>query len=171
MQENQSFKNAIDSAYTRYENDKSVSPMILYKELGMYADMVEAYQKNFSDVHVVLYDNFIENTTKEVKKVFNFLGVEDEKVNTKKVVNSGGKKWKSSFMKNLLMGNNLFKIIFKLLFPAKLRFLVKETIKKIFMEKADEMDNDVKNELLHYFKADIQKLEKLINKNLSEWKK
>ena len=38
MQENQSFKNAIDSAYTRYENDKSVSPMILYKELGMYAD-------------------------------------------------------------------------------------------------------------------------------------
>ena len=79
MQENQSFKNAIDSAYIRYENDKSASPMILYKELGKYADMVEAYQKSFSNVHVVLYDNFIENTTKEVKKVFDFLGVKDEK--------------------------------------------------------------------------------------------
>ena len=120
---------------------------------------------------MLLYDNFIENTTKEVKKVFNFLGVEDEKVNTKKVVNSGGKKWKSSFMKNILMGNNLFKRIFKILFPTKLRYLVKETIKRIFTEKADEIDNDVKNELLLYFKADIQKLEKLINKNLSEWKK
>ena len=171
MQENQSFKNAIDSAYNRYENDKSVSPMILYKELGKYSDMVEAYHKSFSHIHVVLYDDFVKNTKKEVKKVFDFLGVADEEVDTKKALNSGGKKWKSSFMKNLLMGNNLFKIIFKLLFPAKLRFLVKETIKKIFMEKADEMDNDVKNELLHYFKADIQKLEKLINKNLSEWKK
>tara|TARA_B110000008_G_scaffold119790_1_gene122490 strand:- start:497 stop:1012 length:516 start_codon:yes stop_codon:yes gene_type:complete len=171
MQENQSFKNAIDSAYIRYKNDKSASPMILYKELGKYADMVDAYQKNFSNVHVVLYDNFIENTTKEVKKVFDFLGVKDEKVNTKKLVNSGGKKWKSSFMKNVLMGNNLFKRIFKILFPTKFRFLVKETIKRIFTDKADDIDNDVRNELLLYFKSDIQKLEKLINKNLSAWKK
>ena len=133
--------------------------------------MVEAYQKNFTNVHVVLYDNFIENTTQEVNKVFDFLGVEGEKVNTKKVVNSGGKKWKSSFIKQILMGNNLFKRIFKILFPTKLRFLLKEMLKNIFMVKADEIDDDVKKELLLYFKEDIKKLEKLINKNLSEWKK
>jgi len=171
MQENQSFKDAIDSSYTRYENDISVSPMILYKEFGKYADMVEAYQKNFTNVHVVLYDDFIENTTQEVKKVFDFLGVEGEKVNTKKVVNSGGKKWKSLFIKQILMGNNLFKRIFKILFPTKLRFLLKEMLKNIFMVKVDEIDDDVKNELLLYFKEDIQRLENLINKNLSEWKK
>ena len=74
-------------------------------------------------------------------------------------------------MKNVLMGNNLFKRICKILFPTKFRFLVKETIKRIFTDKADDIDNDVRNELLLYFKSDIQKLEKLINKNLSAWKK
>ena len=63
------------------------------------------------------------------------------------------------------MGNNLFKRIFKILFPTKLRFLLKEMLKNIFMVKADEIDDDVKKELLLYFKEDIKKLEKLINKN------
>ena len=44
-QENQSFRKALTSAQLRYNKDKNLSPMILYKELGMYYQMVRAYSQ------------------------------------------------------------------------------------------------------------------------------
>lgn len=171
MQENKSFKEAIDSAMTRYKNNKFVSPMILYKELGLYAKMVEAYQKNFSNVHIILFDDFIRDASEEVKKVFKFLGVSTEEVNTRDVINAGGKKWKSSLMKRLIMGDNELKRVFKTLFPNNFRVYIKECIKKSFTAKAGEMDDLVKDELRTYFKEDILKLERLIDRDLSIWQK
>ena len=75
MQENQSFELAIENAFERYSADERLSPMILYKELGNYTDMVKAYKESFSNVHVVLYDDFISNTEKEVLNVFGKLNI------------------------------------------------------------------------------------------------
>jgi hypothetical protein len=170
-QENQSFELAIENAFERYSDDERLSPMILYKELGNYTDMVKAYKESFSNVHVVLYDDFISNTEKEVLNVFDFLSLEIEKVNTKEVVNAGGKKWNSSIVKNILMGNNIVKVLFKNVFPRSFRFLIKETIKKIFISKADVIDENTRKNLQLYYKDDIIELEKVINKDLSSWKK
>jgi hypothetical protein len=171
MQENQSFELAIENAFERYSADERLSPMILYKELGNYTDMVKAYKESFSNVHVVLYDDFISNTEKEVLNVFDFLSLDIEKVNTKEVVNAGGKKWNSSIVKNILMGNNIVKGLFKNVFPRSFRFLIKETIKKIFISKADVIDENTRKNLQLYYKDDIIELEKVINKDLSSWKK
>ena len=171
IQENKSFKEAIDSAMIRYKNNKFVSPMILYKELGLYAKMVEAYQKNFSNVHIILFDDFISDASEEVKKVFKFLGVTNEEVNTSEVINAGGKRWKSSLIKRVIMGDNKLKRVFKILFPNNFRFYMKEFIKKLFTAKAGEIDDLVKYELRAYFKDDILKLERLIDRDLSIWQK
>jgi len=171
MQENKSFKEAIDSAITRYKNNKFVSPMILYKELGLYAKMVEAYQKNFSNVHIILFDDFISDASKEVKKVFKFLGVTTEEVNTREVINAGGKRWRSSLIKKVIMGDNKLKRVFKILFPNNFRFYIKECVKNLFTAKAGEIDDLVKDELRVYFKEDILKLERLIDRDLSLWQK
>ncbi len=171
MQENKSFKEAIDSAMIRYKNNKFVSPMILYKELGLYAKMVEAYQKNFSNVHIILFDDFISDASKEVKKVFKFLGVTTEEVNTREVINAGGKRWRSSLIKKVIMGDNKLKRVFKILFPNNFRFYIKECVKNLFTAKAGEIDDLVKDELRVYFKEDILKLERLIDRDLSLWQK
>lgn len=171
IQENKSFKEAIDSAMTRYKNNKFVSPMILYKELGLYAKMVEAYQKNFSNVHIILFDDFISDTSKEVKKVFKFLGVTTEEVNTREVINAGGKRWRSSLIKRVIMGDNKLKRCFKILLPNNFRFYIKECVKNLFTAEAGEIDDLVKDELRVYFKEDILKLERLIGRDLSIWQK
>ena len=58
-QENQPFKEALFNAQKRFDKDETLSPMILYKELGLYYKMVKAYMQNFKDVHLILYDDFI----------------------------------------------------------------------------------------------------------------
>ena len=170
-QENQNFKDALVNSRIRFNKDDTISPMILYKELGLYFDMVKSYMRSFSNVHVVIYDDFIKQTNIEVQKVFDFLNVNNYQINTNKIINAGGKKWDSGIMKNLLMGDNFLKNGIKILFPQNLRTFFKQELTKLFTSKAKNMSNSIKKELLQYYKKDIQSLEKLINKDLSKWQR
>ena len=170
-QENQNFKDALVNSSIRFNKDDTISPMILYKELGLYFDMVKSYMRSFSNVHVVIYDDFIKQTNIEVQRVFDFLNVNNYQINTNKIINAGGKKWDSGIMKNLLMGDNFLKNGMKILFPQNLRTFFKQELTKLFTSKAKNMSNSIKKELLQYYKKDIQSLEKLINKDLSKWQR
>ena len=171
-QENQSFKEALLNAKTRFDNDENLSPMILYKELGLYYNMVKAYVQNFTDVHFIIYDDFIKQTDLEVKRVFNFLNVDQKiKINTNIIINAGGMKWDSKVMKNLLMGEGYLKTLFRIFVSKKTRIFIKEKLTSIFTSKAEKMDISIKQDLFDYYKRDIQLLEGLINKDLSKWMK
>ena len=170
-QENQNFKDALVNSRIRFNKDDTISPMILYKELGLYFDMVKSYMRSFSNVHVVIYDDFIKQTNIEVQRVFDFLNVNNYQINTNKIINAGGKKWDSGIIKNLLMGDNFLKNGIKILFPQNLRTFFKQELTKLFTSKAKNMSNSIKKELLQYYKKDIQSLEKLINKDLSKWQR
>ena len=169
-QENQIFKDALINARKRFDKDKSLSPMILYKELGLYYKMVKAYMDSFKDVHIVLYDDFILQTDLEVRKVFDFLNITiTNDINTNKVINSGGKKWDSMFMKNLLMGEGGIKKILRIFLSKRVRVNIKKRLTNSFTSKADKINESIKKELLDYYQKDIQLLEKLIVKDLSKW--
>jgi len=171
-QENQTFKEALINARKRFDKDKTLSPMILYKELGLYYKMVKAYMENFKDVHVILYDDFVLQTDLEVRRAFDFLNIiNTNEINTDKVINSGGKKWNSRLMKDLLMGEGGMKKILKFLLPKKVRVNIKERLTNSFTSKADKINDSIKKELLDYYQKDIQLLEKLIAKDLSKWMK
>ena len=170
-QENQNFKDALVNSRIRFNKDDTISPMILYKELGLYFDMVKSYMRSFSNVHVVIYDDFIKQTNIEVQRVFDFLNVNNYQINTNKIINAGGKKWDSGIMKNLLMGDNFLKNGIKILFPQNLRTFFKQELTKLFTSKAKNMSDSIKKELLQYYTKDIQSLEKLINKDLSKWQR
>ena len=171
-QENQPFKEALINARERFDKDETLSPMILYKELGLYYKMVKAYMENFKDVHVILYDDFVLQTDLEVSRVFDFLNIiNTNEINTDKVINSGGKKWNSMLMKDLLMGEGGMKKILKFLLPKKVRETIKERLTNSFTSKADKINESIKKELLDYYQKDIQLLEKLITKDLSKWMK
>ena len=134
-QENQNFKDALVNSSIRFNKDDTISPMILYKELGLYFDMVKSYIRSFSNVHVVIYDDFIKQTNIEVQRVFDFLNVNNYQINTNKIINAGGKKWDSGIMKNLLMGDNFLKNGIKILFPQNLRTFFKQELNKLFTSK------------------------------------
>jgi len=170
-QENQSFKEALINARERFDKDETLSPMILYKELGLYYEMVKDYMESFKDVHIVLYDDFILQTDLEVTRVFDFLNINIININTNKIINSGGKQWNSKFMKKLLMGEGSMKNILKMLLPKKVRVSIKNGLISSFTSNADLINQSIKKELLDYYQNDIHLLEKLINKDLSKWMK
>ena len=170
LQENQSFKEALINARPRFDNDETLSPMILYKELGLYYEMVKDYMQNFKNVHIVLYDDFILQTDLEVTNVLDFLNITNTNtINTKTIINSGGRKWDSKFVKNLLMIDSVLKNILRIIIPKKIRLSIKNRLIVSFTSKADSINKSIKKELLDYYYKDIQLLEKLINKDLSKW--
>jgi hypothetical protein len=172
LQENQSFNEALINARPRFDNDETLSPMILYKELGMYYKMVKDYMQNFKYVHIVIYDDFILQTDREVNKVLDFLNINTiTNINTSTIINSGGRKWDSKFVKKLLMVDSIFKKILKIIIPKKIRVNIKNRLVQSFTSKADLINKTTKKELLDYYYKDIHLLEKLINKDLSKWLK
>jgi len=170
LQENQTFKEALINSRLRFDKDENLSPMILYKELGLYYKMVKDYMENFKDVHIVLYDDFILQTDLEVTKVFDFLNIKStNKINTNNIINSGGRKWNSKFIKKLLMIDGILKKTLKIMLPKKLRLSIRNSLIRIFTSKADAINLSTKKELLDYYQKDIYLLEKLINRDLSKW--
>ena len=169
-QENQSFKQALETSKERYDNNETLSPMILYKELGLYYEMVKSYIKNFKNVHIVLYDDFIMQTDTEVSRVFHFLNVNiDRPINTSRVINSGGMQWRSRLAKDFVMKDWRGKKMLRLLLPEFVRINLKEFLKNSFTRKADCLNESIRKELKAYYQEDIQLLEKLINKDLKKW--
>ena len=56
------------------------------------------------------YDDFIMKTDIEVKRVFDFLNIDNTiEIDTNKIINPGGKQWDSRIMKDLLMGEGSMK--------------------------------------------------------------
>ena len=126
--------------------------------------------ENFKSVHLIFYDDFILQTNLEVRRVFDFLNISNtNEINTNKVLNSGGKKWNSRVMKDLLMGQGGIKKFLRIVLPKNLRVNIKKILINSFTSKADEINESTKKELLDYYQKDIQLLEKLINKDLSKW--
>ena len=58
-QENQTFKEALMNARERFDKDETLSPMILYKELGLYYKMVKDYVNG--NLNLKIIDAFVEN--------------------------------------------------------------------------------------------------------------
>ena len=73
----------------------------------MYHDMVKSYQENFSNVHVIIYDDFRDDTENEMKKIYQFLGISDNAdidYVTRHKLDWREKDGNTSFMKNYSMG-------------------------------------------------------------------
>ena len=170
QQENQTFEESLNYSIERYNKDDTSSPMILYKELGMYYKMVKAYIDNFKDVHVILYDDFILQPEKEVQRAFKFLdiGVFHD-INTSQVINAGGNKWDSKCMKDLLVKESLLKKFLRVFMKENMRINIKTLLTNIFTSRANDINELTRKQLITYYKHDIQLLEGLINKDLNKW--
>ena len=51
-------------------------PFFNYKDQGLYYNQVRAYIKEFTEVHILLFDEFICNPKSTLKGVFEFLNVD-----------------------------------------------------------------------------------------------
>ena len=78
VKEQLSFEEALEIEHERLELDPTLTPMVMYKDMGLYCNMVKAYLDNFENVHIIMYEDFKNDTAKEVKKTLEFLGLDSK---------------------------------------------------------------------------------------------
>ena len=112
LQENHSFEEALKLEEERMNKDSSLTPMAMYKGMGLYYKMVRAYKENFRNTHTIFYEDFRDDTKREVQQIFKFLGVSlSPNIDFTSRYNVGGKRWESQVMKNIFLKDCYLKIV------------------------------------------------------------
>ena len=169
--EQQTFEYSLQIEKGRLTQDRNLTPMVMYKEMGMYYNMVKAYLDSFKDVHIILHEDFNFSTSKVVKEVFQFLDVdENQKINSDIRYNVGGKTWSNSTLKKVFVTESKLKTVMKKIAPEKARKTIRDILTRPFIKKIS-MEKKTREDLIRYFRKDIKKLAILINKDLTDWTK
>tara|TARA_B100000795_G_scaffold195831_1_gene149962 strand:- start:257 stop:1165 length:909 start_codon:yes stop_codon:yes gene_type:complete len=166
-----SFEEALKIEKNRLENNTALTPMVMYKDMGLYHDMVSAYINNFKNIHVIMYEDFQYNTNEVVKQTLAFLGVlRGGKIDTDSIHNVGGKSWRFSFLKQFFMKDNFIKKGLRVIFSKTLRKKFRVFLEYLLQKKVKPMRPETKKDLISFFRHDVEKLEKLLNVDLKNWK-
>ncbi|MAR39693.1 MAG: hypothetical protein CMD22_03250 [Flavobacteriales bacterium] len=172
FKEQHSFEEALEIEEGRLDRNPELTPMVMYKEMGMYSKMVQAYKNAFENVHIILYEDFRDNTKEEIMKTFTFLELsKDENIDFITQHNVGGKRWKNNHIKYIFMNQNPIKSILKILIPNKIRASLRKKLVNISTNKVEEMNDQTREKLNSIFKEDVQKLSKIINRDVTHWTK
>ena len=172
LKEKNSFEEALKIEKGRMNKESSLTPMVMYREMGLYHDMVRAYKENFKNVHIIFYEDFRDDTEGEIKKIFKFLEL-SLSVNIDFVSrhNVGGKRWKNEKMKHVFMKNNPLKSALKKAIPKSLRKGVRDKLISASTNKVAPMKENTRVKLNEFFKEDVKKLSDLLNRDLTHWTK
>ena len=136
-----------------------------YSKLGYYHDQVKSYMENFKNTKVILFEDLINNTSDVMTDLYYFLGVDyNFKNQSYKVHNQSSfsiiptSRYLKGFLKNQKRVNAFKKLKHKNLIPKKL-YQIKEDL---ITEKDIMLLKNLYNE-------DIKKLQKLIDRDLTNW--
>jgi hypothetical protein len=160
-----SFEEALASEASRIE--KNYLPLYRYIDQGMYADQVEAYLKNFSNVHILLFDDLIQNRLESIQRIYKFLNVDAQYIpdNIENIFNESGSP-KSKFLQQFIYNDSHIKLVIKNLVPKN----IKTRLKKLNLKKAT-MKNETREFLKAHYKEDILLTQSIIKRDLSSWLK
>ena len=172
FKEQNSFEEALKIEEGRMGKESSLTPMVMYKNMGLYHDMVRAYKEGFKNAHIIFYEDFIDDTEEEIKKLFNFLGLSfTNNIDFISRHNVGGKRWKNEKMKYIFMKNNILKSALKKFIPKFLRKGIRDKLISASTDKVAPMKKHTRIMLNAFFKDDVKKLSTLLNKDLTHWTK
>ena len=123
---------------------------------------------NESQLHFILYDDFKNNTLSEMQKVYRFLGVDNSFVPEIKPINANKRIMSRTFQKLHYHANHYF--FSKFLHDEDLTslnsFLLKINTKYFEREPLKE---GFENRLKKMLKPEIEKLSKILDRDLSHW--
>lgn len=175
-------RNPIDRAYSGYQMEvrskrlqgplppKSFNENERWIKTSFYFNNLKRYFDNFSSsqIQVFIFEDMVSDVLGTVKEIFQFLEVDDAFVPSITVKNSGGV-IKHKQLHKLLRDRRSFRII-KPFIPYRLRTIV-HNLRNKCREKAPPLPKEMREQLAELYRADIERLEELLNKDLSIWRK
>jgi len=161
------FLKAIEKDYNQKE--KGWGKSHLYIELGLYYEQIKRYLDTFpkEQVKIMFFDDLKKDSKKFMNEIFEYLDLNPIELDTNKRYN------KAQLPKNRLI-YNLAKNIYSYELVKKLipGFISKKIKNKLMTDKDLPKLTERERKILYdkYFKEDIDKLERLINYDLTMWK-
>ena len=169
--ENLSFEEAIESSEYRYHNQMDITPDTRYLYIGEYYCQVQAFIEKFKEnVHIIFYDDYVNNIDLCLDNVFDFLEIEKMKIDTSKRHMQGGWIFKYRFMRDFLIPGNRLKFLIKNILPnRRLRKWLRKRIMNISTVKSPELSIAMRDKLRNYYREDILNLGRLLDRDLGSW--
>lgn len=161
-----SFKEGLLEESNRIKNNYDW--MWHYKSGSLYSSGIENFQKNFQNVLVILNEDLKNNPEFTIRKVFKFLDVSNNFIPDMKIQYSPSGQPRNILIKLITSRTNNLSKLRKLVIDIIPRERL-EIISKRFFNKSD-IDERIALELRQFFRNDIEKTEKLIQRDLTSWK-
>ncbi len=169
--ENLSFKDSIKIESDRLKNNWSST--FAYIDQGMYYKQIKAYKESFSNVHFIIFEEFIKNPKNHLKNIYDFLDVDNRfENNFLKNYNKSGVPLNRS-VHNFLMHDNFFKKIIRLVFmpfgmKTKLR-QINRFFRNLNQVKNFRLRNDEYEILNEIYKNEISKIKNYLKLKDDVW--
>ena len=143
---------------------------LFYSETVRYAEQVERYFARFGreNVHIILYDDFRADLPGTYRKLLRFLGVSEDFTPEFAVVNPN-KRARSALLRNFVQEPpESIKRLSRVFFPRSLRQRVMKGLDRanVRYEARAPLDLELKRELEHRFAPEVEKLERLLGRDL-----
>jgi hypothetical protein len=169
--EKECFINALKLEEKRLNNNWS--SLYAYVNQGMYLNQIDLYLKEFKNVHIIIFEEFIQNPELELKKMYSFLGVDPNFVFDLKAKRNVSGVPRFQILHNLIIRKSPLKS-----FVLKLAgiFFMKDRLRNLAV-KARKINQSKKlvisDEELIYIRTnynfEIEKIEKKIGRNINHW--
>ena len=169
--EDLSFQEAIAKSEERYHQNKDMSPDTRYLHVGNYASQVELFVNEFkSNVHIIIYDDYVDNIDLCLLQIFDFLDIKQISIDTSEKHMVGGWVFRNKFLRNFLIPENQVKSFFKKLIPnQKIRSMLKKKVINISSVNTPSLTKETRNHLIDFYRFDVERLSKLLNRNFNHW--
>ena len=172
LREDLSFEEGLEEEENRIRNNWEL--IYHYTAGSLYYESVKAFMDNFSNVKVILTEDQEKRPQQVIREIFRFLGVDqDHDVNTEIRYNVSGKpksQWLHQFFFEGNMARKLAQPIVRRLFSQETRIRIAQKIQEKNLTRLS-INPDTKKKLQAFFEDDIKKMEVLLNRDLSMWRK
>lgn len=172
LREDLSFEDGLKEEPNRIKNNWEL--IYHYTAASRYYDSVKAFMDNFSAVRVILTEDQEKRPQQLIREIFRFLDVDpDCDVNTEIRYNMSGKpksQWLHQFLFQGNMARKIAQPIVRTLFSPETRLRISQKIQEKNLTRLT-INPETKIKLHQYFEDDIRKLEGLLDRDLSLWRK
>jgi hypothetical protein len=177
-----SLRNPADRAFSgflmrtrRGEAVKSIyeelTPAASHVREGFYYERMKRYFDLFprEQIKIILFEEFKRDATKVVVDLFDFLGVDTHFAPDTSTKHNPAGVPKNRFLNRLFFNPTLIRTA-KTLFPERVQQLVKH-VRQQNLQTPPKLPADLRAKLLEHYHTDILKLELLLDKDLSIWRR
>lgn len=172
LHEVRSFSQALSDETIRI--DEKWDFMWHHRNMGLYANQVAAYLDAFSQVKIVLTEEFSHAREETINEIFDFLELPRMTKFKNLITHNPSGIPKNPIIQKFITHENPLKAtirpFFRMMFSEDRREKIRKTAKVKNLKKGQRIPSKLAEQLKAFYAADIEKLENLTQKDLSLWK-